>query len=254
MESKFNINRISNLFKYELVLLQQPLLLSVVGFALFIIAICALSSTLEPRGVVTHQTLGTIYGLAIGLGGPIISSFSFHRIATKGGALNYLSLPASREEKFFVTFLSTAFFYPITVTLVFLVVELGAKLVWSLFGGSIFLFTVNDMISAEGLLGFTMSYLFVHSFYFLGSSLFRRYAFLKTTVIGFGLFVGFWVVGVIVFLLFFSNGQFENMDYSLQLDEETLQGTIKYVFQVGVSFTILALWILSFLKFKRAEV
>ncbi|AZQ62783.1 hypothetical protein EI427_11230 [Flammeovirga pectinis] len=254
MESKFNIRRIGLLFKYELALLQHPITVGIIGIVVFILAISALASSIEPWGIVNKNTLGSIYGLMLMLGGAVISSYSFHRVSTKGGALNYLSLPASREEKFLVTFVSTAIIYPLGLTVVFILTEFLATGIWMIIGGNFIMFTLSDMVEQEGLAEFMGSYLFMHAFYFLGAALFKKYAFLKTTVSFFAVSFVLWILGVALFFAFFSNGQFDNTSFDYQFDSTSLEGTIKYIVRTGAVAVTIAMWGIAFLKFKRKEV
>lgn len=253
MESKFNLRRISLLLKYELVLLKQPLLIGALGIVAFILAISAMASTIQPRGVVEATTLETIYKLLFWFGGAVVASFSFHRISSKGGALNYLSLPASREEKFLVIFLSTALFYPLGMSLVFLLGESIASLGWMMTGGNFhFYVPFSEMSSTE--FSYTMiSFLSIQSFYFLGSILFKKYSFLKSTVGFFVLSFVIWIVGIVLFFVFV--GEFDkNTQFSFMMDEQTIQEKLGYVAQlIGILFFV-GLWVLSFLKFKKKEI
>ncbi|OHX68352.1 hypothetical protein [Flammeovirga pacifica] len=257
MESKFNLQRIANLFKYELVLLKQPLSLSILGFALFIFAICALASTTDPTWVVNEQTLIAIYSLAFTFGVPIITSFSFHRISTKGGAINYLSLPASREEKFLVTFLNTAILFPFGLTLVFIIVEYIIFGIWSVLGGSIGVFLpISLNQGVEGVVYLFITYASVHAFFFFGSSIFRKYAFLKTCVLGFGLITVLFISGVIILALvgYSLSGAAENFSHSFQFDGSSMQGTLQYISNAVSIVIVLGLWTASYFKFKKAQV
>lgn len=253
MESKFNIRRISHLLKYELVLLKQPLLIGILGVVAFILAISAMASSIEPRGLVKAETMQSIHNLIFGFGGAIITSFSFHRVSTKGGAMNYLALPASREEKFLVIFLSTAVFYPLGVTVVFLFGELIAKLGWMLTGGEFQLYNPFVMTDVNTLKNVTLIYLSVHSFYFLGSILFKKYSFLKSTVAFFVISFMIWLSVIIVFFGIVGSLEEQNM-FSFQINDQMIMEKIGYVGQLVTVVFFVGLWGLSFMKFKKKEV
>lgn len=253
MESKFNLRRIGLLLNYELTLLKQPLLIGALGIMAFILAISAMASTVQPRGIVNEDTMRTIYNLLFFFGGAVITSFSFHRISTKGGALNYLSLPASREEKFLVTFLSTALFYPLGMSLVFLSGELVAKVGWMLTGGEFNLYVPFSELSGAEFRYAMISFLSFHSFYFLGSVLFKKYSFLKSTVAFFVLSFMIWILGVIAFFVFV--GEFDgNTQFNFSIDEESLKQQLGMAVQGVTILFFIGLWVLSFLKFKKKEV
>ncbi|NME70884.1 hypothetical protein [Flammeovirga aprica] len=252
MESKFNVRRITNLLRYELVLSKQPLLIGILGVAAFILAISAMASSVEPRGLVRADTMKTIYILMMSFGAAIITSFSFHRISTKGGAMNYLSLPASREEKFLVIFLSTSFIYPLVVTLIFLKVQAIAKLGWMMTGGEFQLYNPLIINDYETLKYVTLAYFSMHAYYFLGSILFKKYSFLKSTVAFFVLTFVIWLVGVIVFFLVV--GTIEAQNFSFQFNDEIILEKLGFIGQSVIVLIFLGLWALSFLKFKKKEV
>ncbi|KXX70388.1 hypothetical protein [Flammeovirga sp. SJP92] len=253
METKFNLKRISYLLKYELVLLKQPLLLGILGVVAFILAISAMASSIEPRGLVRVDTMKTIYTLIFSFGGAIITSFSFHRVSTKGGAMNYLSLPASREEKFLVIFLSTALAYPLGVSILFVAGQLLAKAGWMMTGGEFQMYNPFAITDANTIKYATLSYLSMHGFYFLGSILFKKYSFLKSTVAFFVISFLTWLVLFIVFVLI--AGSLENPDMlSFQINDEVMLQKVGYIGQLIVVVFFVGLWGLSFLKFKKKEV
>ncbi|ANQ47755.1 hypothetical protein MY04_0373 [Flammeovirga sp. MY04] len=254
METKLNLQRVTNLFRYELTLLKHPIILAAIGFALFITAICAMASLSDPTGIVSEKTLAGLYGVAFTLGFPIITSFSFHRVSTKGGAINYLSLPASREEKFLVTFLNTAILFPLGLTLLFIIVEYVLMLVWTLFGGEIGVFMPIQLeLGLEGIIQVFLSFVGVHSFFFFGSAIFRKYAFLKTCILGFAIITVLSVTGVLIAMAIGATLAGEGGSQSFYWDG-SLNGVWQYIAN-GISLTIvLILWTVSYLKFKRAEV
>ncbi|MBD0403068.1 hypothetical protein [Flammeovirga sp. EKP202] len=253
MESKINIRRITHLLKYELVLSKQPLLIGILGVVAFILAISAMASSVEPKGLVRVSTMESIYPLLFGLGGAVVTSFSFHRISTKGGALNYLSLPASREEKFLVIFLSTVLIYPLGVTLVFVIGQFIAKLGWTVTGGEFQMYNPFLITDTNLIKNVTLGYFTMHSFYFLGSILFKKYSFLKSTVAFFVLAFVFWLVVAIGLVALVGAAADQNM-FTFEFNDQMIQERLGYVVQVVVVSFILGLWGLSFLKFKKKEV
>lgn len=253
MESKLNIRRVGHLLNYELVLLRQPLLIGAGGIIAFILAISAMASSFEPRGVVNINTMKTIFSLLVSFGGAIMASFSFHRISTKGGALNYLSIPASREEKFLVIFLSTAIFYPLGATIIFLFGELIAQMGWSVTGGDFNMYVPMMEDSFQSLKYALLSFYLMHSFYFLGSIIFKKYSFLKSTVAFFVISFLMWLIGVVIFFLVI--GSFGNIaSYNFSIDNQTIEQYLGFIGQAIMVIIFVGLWALSFLKFKKKEV
>lgn len=172
----FNMERFGLLLKRQYILNFKSWMIALVSVAGFIIFISFLNliSTQNDSWITIFNSLGVVVFFITGM---VFASLSFSEMGTYSKSLQYITLPASRFEKFFSAWLSTSIFYFIVSTLTLVISSAFIGMLSALiFKGDFLVFNPFTAKYAEVLL----AYMIGHSAFFLGAVWFRKGAFFKT--------------------------------------------------------------------------
>lgn len=252
--SCFSMNR------FSLLLLRQKMLhlktwliamISVAGFNMFIAFLTQMSSSVPDVWITPFTNFGTIAFVIMGL---VFASLSFSEMGTYSRSLQFVTLPASRFEKFFTAWLVSSVFYIIFAIVTLFATSLVMALIsMGLYEGSFLVF--NPMTPEFGKA--VIAFFIAHSFFFLGAVWFRKAAFFKTLLALFviNIIMNVWMT-ILFFLiinpfrLFTKMGQvvykFEGMIFSEHLISTVVFG----YFGLLAAFMLLIAWV----RFKEREV
>lgn len=193
-----------------------------------------------------------VFGLFIGCA--LSASFIMEPMSSKTSRIYALMLPATSFEKYFVRWFIYTIGYLVVYYLLFLLVDVMRVCVFSVVYPEIDIITfLNPYAEIVALrddapLGFIVSlYLLLQSIFVLGSSLWPKYAFLKT-------FTAYTILGM-AFSAFFAGimNLFDrpgNSYIMLELSDDTLF----LIATCGVMMVTLFFWWLAYKRFKEMEV
>lgn len=193
-----------------------------------------------------------VFGLFIGCA--LSASFIMEPMSSKTSRIYALMLPATSFEKYFVRWFIYTIGYLVVYYLLFLLVDVMRVCVFSVIYPEIDIITfINPYAEIVALrdevpLGFVVSlYLLLQSIFVLGSSLWPKYAFLKT-------FTAYTILGM-AFSAFFAGimNLFDrpgNSYIMLELSDDTLF----LIATCGVMMVTLFFWWLAYKRFKEMEV
>jgi hypothetical protein len=189
---------------------------------------------------------------------------SYYDMNTPEKSLTQIMVPASTFEKFIIPAIATSLGWLIVSFLSYEVFAAFVNIVWSgLFGLSIELFNIFDLINNERLFEFSKGYLMVHSVFFLGATAFKKYPIAKTLLTGFLINVAFTFFTFLLIIIFFGtfNEFGHNFDNNFRSHFFENYFSIDFVKNlsktVELIFTILipsAIYIAAFFKLKEREV
>jgi hypothetical protein len=196
------------------------------------------------------------------IAGIIATSVSFNEFHDKTTGVSALSYPASTAEKFLSKWSITTVVYIVAALVIYFVFSAFMKGVFTLiFGHGPSLFNPLDFRIWQALAG----YLWVHSVFFFGAAFFKKAAFIKTllavilTAIVIAIFAGL-VVGAMFF------GVIRDVivnaawgDFSLSIAQVPVMlrfgGFLETLSTILFGYCLpIALWVLSYLRFREIEV
>ena len=193
-----------------------------------------------------------VFGLFIGCA--LSASFIMEPMNSKTGRIYALMLPATSFEKYFVRWFIYTIGYLVVYYLLFLLVDVMRVCVFSVVYPEIDIITfLNPYAEIVALrddapLGFIVSlYLLLQSIFVLGSSLWPKYAFLKT-------FTAYTILGM-AFSAFFAGimNLFDRPGNSYIMPELS-DDTLFLIATCGVMMVTLFFWWLAYKRFKEMEV
>ena len=193
-----------------------------------------------------------VFGLFIGCA--LSASFIMEPMSSKTGRIYALMLPATSFEKYFVRWFIYTIGYLVVYYLLFLLVDVMRVCVFSVIYPEIDIITfLNPYAEIVALrddapLGFIVSlYLLLQSIFVLGSSLWPKYAFLKT-------FSAYTILGM-AFSAFFAGimNLFDRPGNSYIMPELS-DDTLFLIATCGVMMVTLFFWWLAYKRFKEMEV
>ena len=193
-----------------------------------------------------------VFGLFIGCA--LSASFIMEPMNSKTGRIYALMLPATSFEKYFVRWFIYTIGYLVVYYLLFLLVDVMRVCVFSVVYPEIDIITfLNPYAEIVALrddapLGFIVSlYLLLQSIFVLGSSLWPKYAFLKT-------FTAYTILGM-AFSAFFAGimNLFDRPGNSYIMPELS-DDTLFLIATCGVMMVTLFFWWLAYKRFKETEV
>lgn len=193
-----------------------------------------------------------VFGLFIGCA--LSASFIMEPMSSKTGRIYELMLPATSFEKYFVRWFIYTIGYLVVYYLLFLLVDVMRVCVFSVVYPEIDIITfLNPYAEIVALrddapLGFIVSlYLLLQSIFVLGSSLWPKYAFLKT-------FTAYTILGM-AFSAFFAGimNLFDRPGNSYIMPELS-DDTLFLIATCGVMMVTLFFWWLAYKRFKEMEV
>ena len=193
-----------------------------------------------------------IFGLFIGCA--LSASFIMEPMSSKTSRIYALMLPATSFEKYFVRWFIYTIGYLVVYYLLFLLVDVMRVCVFSVIYPEIDIITfINPYAEIVALrdevpLGFVVSlYLLLQSIFVLGSSLWPKYAFLKT-------FTAYTILGM-AFSAFFAGlmNLFDRPGNSYIMPELS-DDTLFLIATCGVMMVTLFFWWLAYKRFKEMEV
>ncbi|MBE6283729.1 MAG: hypothetical protein E7098_05245 [Mediterranea massiliensis] len=193
-----------------------------------------------------------VFGLFIGCA--LSASFIMEPMSSKTGRIYALMLPATSFEKYFVRWFIYTIGYLVVYYLLFLLVDVMRVCVFSVIYPEIDIITfLNPYAEIVALRddapwGFIVSlYLLLQSIFVLGSSLWPKYAFLKT-------FTAYTILGM-AFTAFFAGimNLFDRPGNSYIMPELS-DDTLFLIATCGVMMVTLFFWWLAYKRFKEMEV
>ena len=193
-----------------------------------------------------------VFGLFIGCA--LSASFIMEPMSSKTSRIYALMLPATSFEKYFVRWFIYTIGYLVVYYLLFLLVDVMRVCVFSVIYPEIDIITfINPYAEIVALrddapLGFIVSlYLLLQSIFVLGSSLWPKYAFLKT-------FTAYTILGM-AFSAFFAGlmNLFDRPGNSYIMPELS-DDTLFLIATCGILLVTLFFWWLAYKRFKEMEV
>lgn len=253
MHSKhFNIDRLSYLFRLELFYARKPLLLIVfAGFGLLFFIGTLLALYTEPDTRVFDPTEGYTFNLIFG--GFIITSLSYSNLGNRLKKYDFLLLPVSALERFVSIWILTTIGWVLVYTPVFWLYSLIANPISHLIFPNVQF--VNFRFNNPMVFISIKVYLAMHGIFLLGSTMFRGYAFLKTTL---SIMVILLLCGGSIFLILkdaFYQDHYCTVEGECELLDAILAGSV-FAFWSFFFWYILPLvtWTLSYFGLKNQEV
>lgn len=195
----FNFDRFKILLNRQITLNLKTWLIaigSLGGLLIFISYMMMISGNHE--GIMSmYSTFGVFAFFVTGL---VFTSLSFSEMGTYTKSLQFITLPASRFEKFFTAWFSSSILYIILSIISLVVFSIISSLIDVAFFHSSFA-VFNPFVKGFGEV--ILGYFIAHSMYFIGSVWFTKGAFFKTLLAGFiaQTVANFWMLiwGVIIF-------------------------------------------------------
>ena len=181
---EFNLNRLLNLMKRDLIVYRKPILLGSVAVVTILMLIMGRYVYYDGYNPEAHL-LSQFYFLLI-VGGQIFTSIIFWEFRKASGRLQFLRLPNSTTEKLVSRWIYTAVLYPFFCVLVFGVIYL-------VFSSAIDLI-IDDFIVKEVFISFWI----IHPIVFLFSIWYNRYTAPLTVISA----LGFILLTALVFYVF----------------------------------------------------
>ena len=193
-----------------------------------------------------------VFGLFIGC--TLSASFIMEPMSSKTGRIYALMLPATSFEKYFVRWFIYTIGYLVVYYLLFLLVDVMRVCVFSVVYPEIDIITfLNPYAEIVALrddapLGFIVSlYLLLQSIFVLGSSLWPKYAFLKT-------FTAYTILGMAFSAFFASIMNLFDRPGNSYIMPELSDDTLFLIATCGVMMVTLFFWWLAYKRFKEMEV
>jgi len=249
----FNIERFGLLLRRQITLNIKSwliALISVAGFIMFI-AFLRMISTLNDGWITLFNNLGVI---AFFITGIVFTSLSFSEMGTYSKSLQYITLPASRFEKYITAWILSFVFF-ILLSVIFLVASSAIMGVVSVLTikGNFLVFNPFTKTNAEILLAYFVG----HSMYFLGAAWFRKAAFFKTLLTQFvvqiilNIWIYLWVFIIINPFKMFVNSSNTFINFTSFGGNETMYKQLMIGFFIVMSVVFI---ITSWVRFKEREV
>lgn len=193
-----------------------------------------------------------VFGLFIGCA--LSASFIMESMSSKTSRIYALMLPATSFEKYFVRWFIYTIGYLVVYYLLFLLVDVMRVCVFSVVYPEIDIITfLNPYAEIVALrddapLGFIVSlYLLLQSIFVLGSSLWPKYAFLKT-------FTAYTILGMAFSAFFAGIMNLFNRPGNSYIMPELSDDTLFLIATCGVMMVTLFFWWLAYKRFKEMEV
>ena len=193
-----------------------------------------------------------VFGLFIGCA--LSASFIMEPMSSKTSRIYALMLPATSFEKYFVRWFIYTIGYLVVYYLLFLLVDVMRVCVFSVIYPEIDIITfINPYAEIVALrdevpLGFVVSlYLLLQSIFVLGSSLWPKYAFLKT-------FTAYTILGMAFSAFFAGIMNLFNRPGNSYIMPELSDDTLFLIATCGILLVALLFWWLAYKRFKEMEV
>lgn len=242
MQNNFSVARLLNLAKSDFVTERRTLFvvaLSLVGlmmlpYLLKLIPYMSVEGSSFHPEVCAKSSFFVIFVLWL-IG--ISSSFKIYISRLRASAA--LMLPATNGEKFLLIFVRTL----IVNVMAMVAIGIAIQLLWSVAMGVPMSWSIWFYSSAPNWMREVMMSCFIHSFYLLGATIFRRNAFVYTSLCGFGvLMLSLMGIGMYYFMT------------SIQFDNDfPLSTTFKIVLYVITIALTVAMWWLSWRRFTKLQ-
>ena len=183
-----SLKRIYLLLRNDLLAIYRKFFIIIGSISVFMIALGLLA------GGIDSHVYGIFFLLILFLGGYLFTSFSFMELHSQHMNIYYLTIPASRFEKFIAKLVETTLFYIVFV----MIIHFALSVVIYIFS------LMKESARAEIFNPFNMYvwlgiavYVVTQSFFFLGAVYFKKMNFFKTV-----LFTGIFSIGVTLFTSF----------------------------------------------------
>lgn len=178
----------------------------------------------------------------------IVGSHVMHSISNKRNRLNTLTLPATTFEKFLSFWLVHVLFFIVAYVLIVMGADITRTVLCSLFYptmNSIQPTQLGEIIkqSPDGIVSMLIiSYLFIQSYFILGSTIWEKYSFFKT----FSLMLLLLITAICAIIL--TTSQY-TQSHSSGFDFFDFYNSWKYFFLIPVVFN----WTMTYFRFKETE-
>ncbi|MDR1004748.1 MAG: hypothetical protein LBL97_07075 [Prevotellaceae bacterium] len=192
--------------------------------------------------------------------GSVSASFMMERMKRKTGRIHTLMTPATPFEQFFSRWLILTFGFLAAFLIAYTLGDwtrvLIYRMVYPSLSGVIEPVSVFTIIRQIGLVGLIKGdldiwtalslYLFVQSFFVLGSSLWPRHALVRTFVAGVSILIAYMLVGMGTFYAF----EPDNFRGGVSFSEQTAQMWMN----IFLSVMVVVNWTLAYFRFKESEI
>ena len=203
-----------------------------------------------------------LFCLLLGVGGIRFTARIFHEIHHPATGMHYLHIPASRLEKFLLNWTLTLFCYPAICLLLYYGGTLFGNLIEPLIPSFLYYRTIDisSLFPKTGFEKLIWQYLFCHTFFFLGSLIFKKHPTTKTIVslILFGIGISIFEV-IMAKLLWGGSGDisitFDHDKFRLLTTTVTEEAVLlKWLNYLLSAIVVLFFWTVSYFKLKEKQV
>lgn len=270
LNNTLNIKRLIAILKMDFRQRKRLLIVVVLGvFALmsFVTFVNVMDTYGEPNATLPKFYEPFYAALLLG-GGFLYSSISFREFNRKETAFSYLSLPASHLEKFLSKWLQTALFFPLALTLIFLLLPSVTGLLVSPLtdlenpGFDLSMIVEGNWLNTGmdfKVYHFIPFYMALQSIFLLGAITFQKGEIFKTIIVAFIVFITLVLLGFLSFSDYlFSIAFYAENNIRIEPSEgmqdflENSLGTLAVCIFGGVM--PLALWTATYLKLTEKQV
>lgn len=239
MQNNFSIARLLNLAKLNFVIERRTLLviaLSLVGFMLlpYLMKLIHMSGASFRTDICAESSFPVIAVLwLIGI------SSSFRPYVSRSKASAALMLPVTNGEKFLLIFVRTL----IVNVMAMVAIGIAIQLLWSVAMGVPMSWSIWFYSSASNWMREVMMACFIHSFYLLGATIFRRNAFVYTSLCGLG----------VLMLVLMGIGMYHFMLSIQPHNDFVISTTFKIMLYMIAIVSTFTMWWLSWRRFTKLQ-
>lgn len=197
--------------------------------------------------IVTKSDLKSTYFFGFYIVGIIISGTAFGDFRNKLSTMTYLTLPASKLEKFFSVWLITTIGVIVAYFFSFVVFNLLLMLLGLFFKVDIPFFN----IFTYRVFYILLVYFFIHSIFFAGAATFEKSPILKTPLIALLIQIIFSIVNGLIFVLIFLN---YGLNFHIDPSNTSYFDLVIVMGKVLLYVTPFVFWIFTYFKLSEKQV
>jgi hypothetical protein len=247
----FNNQRFVLLLQRQILFLYKPWLVSLIAVAgsIMFIAFLVIIGAQNDGWIVVYKNLSMV---AFVIMGAIFASRSFSEMGTLTKSLQYITLPATLFEKFFVSWLVSSVMYVAVFLSIFIIGSAFMSFTSILLNGGSFL--LLDPFNSE-FANVLFAFFVLHTCFFLGAVWFKKGAFFKTLLSMFivNIILNAWTVSF--FLIIIRPLKFFNVGNNLVFQHIVMAETsIKQYITVYIALLSLFLLFIAWVRFNEREV
>ncbi|MCH7535078.1 MAG: hypothetical protein IH948_04940, partial [Bacteroidetes bacterium] len=179
------------------------------------------------------------------------TSKAFDEIHTPDKSIHYLTLPASKFEKFFFSWVNTTvLFFVISLVFFYLSYFISAMITYQWRSIPVQFFNIFDY----GFLDTVIDYLAIQPVFFLGAIAFKKASFIKMCLVMLGLSIALTIYSMLIYFSLYGFSNFAML--STQIDADGyINNQIGTIAEYAMNF-IMGPWMLfiAFIKFQEKEI